>query len=71
MVEEVTGMDFEEAMEKYDIGMIMPHDNDKMKEHKKKLRTDPSYRAKFNLVVKIGKLEKKKGELAEKALKMI
>lgn len=46
-VEEVTGMDFEDAMERYDVGQIMPPDSENLKAHHRRLKTDQAYKERW------------------------
>ncbi|AKB36122.1 hypothetical protein MSSAC_1532 [Methanosarcina siciliae C2J] len=64
-VEDITGVDFVTAVENYDVGRIIPPDSEAMKEHNRRLKADPEYKAKWRKITSYKehkKLENQKHE---------
>lgn len=70
-VEEKAGMDIEDAMNYFDIGLMMPPDSEKLKEHKKRLKTDQAYKARWRQVVSINAKNKHKKIIEEDKTRVI
>ncbi|MDY0129152.1 MAG: hypothetical protein RBR63_03050 [Methanosarcina vacuolata] len=68
-VEGITGMNYEEAVERYNITQIAPN-SENFRSHYKRLGKDKEYRKKWKTAVS-SKVEKQEVELGKKALKTL
>lgn len=66
-VERVTGMDYEEAMKKYDMTQIAPS-SENLKNHYKRLGKDNEYRKKWKTAVS-SKVEKQQRDIEHELFK--
>ncbi|AKB27932.1 hypothetical protein MSSIT_1213 [Methanosarcina siciliae T4/M] len=64
-VENTTGVDFTTAVEKFDVGAIIPPDSEQMKEHNRRLKTDQDYRERWRKATSYNEFQKLKNKKRE------